>query len=180
MKEFKYNPAELTKEQLEKIESAKNVYETTVKALQEEEEERAQRYYDCVDDYSYGGICSKVNAMKQNQAYAWLQARIESIVRGGFLLKEKRVNVLRDIETNKELAVGTRCGRYGRFYVTYDGRFISCAERLGTYQKKGVIPLVRTITEKVKIAGYWRNGDVKFEVIEKVSETEEISTEIVY
>ena len=180
MTQFEYNPKELTVEQLDAIGAAKASYETTMKRLIEEEDGRIQRYYDCQDDYSWGGICTKVNMMERDRAWRLLQERIEEIVRGGFIIRSRRVNILRDLSTGDLVATGTHEGQYGRYFRTDDGRFVSCTKKVSTYQKKGFNPLIQTITEKLVGDGYWRDGERRYKVIETLSITEEVSTEICY
>ena len=180
MTRFTYNPADLTADQLSAISAAQVSYDKTIKDLDEQEDARMQHYYDCIDDYSWGGLCTKANYLARGRAKQTLEDRIEEIVRGGFLIRERLVNVLRDINTNEVVATGTHEGRYGRFFVTEDGVFVSCAKKVGTYEKKGFRPYVQTITEKVVRDGYWRNGDHRYKAIETISVVEELTTDIVY
>lgn len=180
MKQFEYNPQELTNDQLAAIEEARVIYESTIKELQEEEDRRAEHYYDCQDEYSYGGLCSKVNAMARNRAWTRLQERIEEIVRGGYIIRTRKANILRKLGTGEVAAVGTHEGRYGRYFRTYDGQFISCAKKVSTYEKKGFTPVVQIVTEKMIPDGYWSNGDRRYRFLDYISIAEEISTEICY
>lgn len=177
---FDYDPATLTPEQLSKIAAVKDAHDKTIKQLQEDEDRRAEHYYDCLDEYSYGGPCSVANGLAMRRADKVLEDRIEEIVRGGFLIRERRVNILRDIESGNIVATGTHEGTYGRYFRTEDGKFVGCAKKVDTYSKKGYIPFVQTITEKIVRDGYWRNGDPRYKAVEVVSTTEEVSTEIVY
>ena len=184
MKQFEYDPATLTAEQLEAIEKAKKFHDEAIAELQRQEDQRMENYYNCIDDYSWGGLCSKANAMARNRADQGLRERIEEIVRGGFLLQERKQNVLRSIETGEIVAVGTYNGDYGRYFRVEEGdsvKFVGCAKQVKTYEKKGYTPIVQTIVEKVVRDGVWRkSGDTRYKVLETVSVSEEVSTEIQY
>ena len=180
MNAFTYNPATLTPEQINQIAAAQAAHDKAVKQLNEDEERRAEHYYDCLDEYSYGGPCSIANARAIRRADKVLADRIEEIVRGGYLLRERRVNILRSIETGAIVATGTHEGTYGRYFRTEDGQFVSCTKRVATFEKKGYRPFVQTITEKVIRDGYWKDGNPRYKTVEVVSVIEEGSTEIVY
>lgn len=177
---FTYNPEELTEAQRQSILVAKENHDAVIARLRADEDLRMQHYYDCIDDYSWGGPCSKANALAQQRADYELQEQIEAIVRGGFIIRSRKVNILRNKSDNSLAACGTKQGRFGRFFKTYDGNFVSCAKMVSTYEKKGYIPLVQTVTEKKKRIGNWPNGDPRYESLCVLSVTEEVSTEIVY
>ena len=183
MKQFIYNPANLTPEQLVAIQNATATYNKAIAERREVEEGIAERYYDCQDDYSYGNpYMEKANARIRARIEQDLQDRIEAIVRGGFLIHTRRVNILRDIATGEVAACGTHEGQYGRYFRTYEAfgnKCISTAKKVATYEKKGFLPYIQEVTEKVKRAGYWRNGDPRYEFIDYVAITETLSTEIV-
>ena len=181
MTKFEYNPTELTQEQLAQIAAAQESHDNTIKRLREDEDKRMENYYNCVDDYSWGGLCSKANAIAQDRAHQALQDRIEEIVRGGFLLRERRVNILRSLATDEVVATGVCDGSYGPYFRTTDGKFVSLAKKVSTYEKKGYKPFVQTIIEKVVRFGTWsKSGDLRYKLVEVVSVTEELSTERVY
>lgn len=180
MTQFDYNPAELTLEQLKAIENAKANYDAEMKRLQEEENVRMEHYYDCQDDYSWGGLCTNANYKARARAKANLEETIEEIVRGGYLIRTQKVNALREISTGDIVATGTHEGQYGRYFRTRDGRFVSCSKKVSTYEKKGFLPLVQTIIAKVARDGYWRDGERRYKTLATLSVSEEVSTEICY
>ena len=178
---FTYNPATLTPEQAERINAARNSYEEKIAELIRQEDERMERYYNCEDDYSWGGICTKANYAARNRAKQELNETIESIVRGGYLIRTRKQNILRNLD-GELVATGTHEGRYGRFFVIEigDKEYVSCAKKVSTYEKKGYRPFVQSITEKVVTDGYWRDGSRRYKVLEVLDTTEELSTEIAY
>lgn len=181
MKKFEYDPSTLTQEQLAQIAAAQEAHDKTIAELRAEEERRAENYYNCIDDYSYGGPCSKANAIAQNRAHQRLQDRIEEIVRGGFLIRSRRVNLLRSLATGEVVATGLHDGTYGPYFRTDDGKFVNLAVRVATYEKKGYKPIIQTITEKVVRDGTWyKSGDLRYKFVEVVSVTEEVATERVW
>ena len=181
MTTFTYNPSTLTQEQLALIAAAQEAHDERIAELQKDEDKRMEHYYDCMDDYSWGGPCSKANAIAQSRTHQVLNDRIEEIVRGGYLIRTRRVNALRSIATGEIVSVGTHEGTYGRYFRTYDGQFVSVRTKVSTYEKKGYKPIVQTITEKVVRDGAWpKSGDLRYKFIETISVEEEVSTEIVY
>lgn len=178
------NPEDLTPEQLVAIQDAIATYNTAIAKRDGIEGGIAERYYDCQDDYSYGNpYMEKANAQIRARIEQNLQDKIEEIVRGGFLIRTRKVNILRDIKTGEVAACGTHDGQYGRYFRTYErfgNKCISTAKKVATYEKKGFRPYIQEVTEKVKRAGYWRNGEPRYEFIDYVAITETISTEIVY
>lgn len=180
MEKFSYNPKELTQEQLERIHGVVDSCDQKLKKIQEDEEYMMRNYYDCIDDYSWGGLGSKVNARAERIAKEVKEVLIEEIVRGGYIIRERRVNALLDKETGEKVAEGTHQGKYGRFFVTKDEKFVSCAKQVKTYEKKGYIPVVQTIVEKKSFDGYWRDGDIRYKTEGVISVNEQVSTEIVY
>lgn len=184
MTQFNYNLADLTPEQLAAINDAIANHNKALDERREIEAGVAERYYECQDDYSYGHpYMEKANAQIRARIEQNLRDKIEEIVRGGYLVRTRKVNILRDIKTGEVAACGTHEGRYGRYFRTYEAfgnKCISVAKKVATYEKKGFCPYVKEITEKVKRSGTWNNGDPRYEFIDYIAITETLSTEIVY
>lgn len=174
---FEYNENELTKEQIERINSIRSNADEELKSLQEEEHRRAERYYNCEDDYSWGGLCSRANMIAQNRVEISRDWAIQEVVLG-YIPLTTQCNILKDLNGNV-VAKGTHEGKFGRFFVTDDGVFVSCRTKLSTYEKKGYIPYVVTTTEKATLK-YNRNNEPYLKGYEVISVSEEASTEIVY
>ena len=181
MEQFKYDESQLTEEQQAAIASCKAAYDAEMKRLIEQEDYRMQNYYDCVDDYSWGGPCTKANYIARDKAKVEMEERIESIVRGGFIIRTRKVNVLKDKETGETVAEGLRSGEYGPYFTVRNGeevKYVSFAKRVSTFEKKGYLPYVRSITEKLRPNGWWsQSGDRRYETLEVISVTDELSTE---
>ena len=179
---FVYDESTLSGDQIAQIERAKSSCERRLAELQKEEDERMQRYYDCVDDYSWGGPCSKANAVAQDRVKFEFREAVEMIVRGGFVIRKWQENILREIGSGDVVAEGTHDGKYGRYFTLKDGKgYVSCSKRVQTYEKKGYRPYIRTTEHKLVPRGWWRySGERKYDIIEKLGTTEEVSTEIVY
>ena len=183
MKAFEYNPETLTDAQRTAISAATAGYEATIATLREQEEARARHYYDCLDEYSYGGPCTIANERAQRNAYERLQESIEAIVRGGYIIRTSKVSVLQDIATGETIARGTHKGRYGRYFCAHTAegtRFISCAKTQATYEKKGVRACVETTTSKYTLEGINYSGGHCKRLLEKIDVTLTPSTEIIY
>lgn len=174
-----------TPEQLEEINEMEHAYNRSIAYLDEQENYRMQNYYDCIDDYSWGGLCSKANSMARDRENHILKVRVESLLRGGYIVRTRKVNILRDKETGELAAVGTHKGRFGRYFRINDAfkertQYVPCAIRVSTYEKKGFVPYVQSVTEELTPDGYWSDGNPRFKFRAYVSITEEVSTEIQY
>ena len=176
---FTYNPASLSAEQREAIAEAQNAYNEVINAVSEDESRVAEHYYDAMDDYAYGNpLMEKSFAARRARAEQNLNDRVQEIV-NGYIIRVRRCNIRRNL-SGEIVANGTHEGKYGRYFKTYDGKFISCAKRIATYEKKGFRPFVQEVTEKVRRAGFFSNGDAKYESVGIVSINETLSTEICY
>lgn len=167
----------LDETQLERIASIERGKDETLRQLQEQERGRMERYYDCVDDYSWGGICSQVNAQAQSTAQRRADALIAQIINGGYLTGETRQLCLFDLEGNfiTDHIIQTR---YGYAFV-YDGTFVNIAKRQATYAKKGYIAKTRVRSYKFVFTGnYTRKGNRVYQDLELLEETFKTDEEI--
>lgn len=185
MKAFEYNPETLTQEQKDAIALAHKVYDERMKSLQAREEAVMEHYYDCLDEYSWGNpYMEKVQERERAMAWQTLQDKIEEIVRGGFLVRTRKANILRDIKTGQVAAIGTHEGMYGRYFILYQAfgptKFISCAKKVSTYERKGFRPYIQEVVNKVRRSGCFADGSPRYDFIETLSISETVSTEIVY
>ncbi len=100
---------------------------------------RMENYFNCVDDYSWGGICDKAqsehsSALKQN-----IQNLQEQLELGKPFVQEFTVDILTDLEGNivSERVVD---GKYGQCWlIEKSGNISFCgtAKKQATYNKKG-------------------------------------------
>jgi hypothetical protein len=135
----------------------------TIKSRQEGIEYRAMNYYNCVDDYSSGGICDTAayEAIRSCQgAIEILQKQAE---RGTPFMEDFTVDVLTDMQGN---VVSERIvqGRFGSCWIIGNGdsvQFVSTAKKMATYNKKGYKVMQRVFTVEYYYTNRLnKNGDL--------------------
>lgn len=123
---------------MQRIARINEVYEAEMARLQEEEDARMERYYNCQDDYSWGGPCSKANYIARDRAKAARDRAIEVIINGGWYTEHKTFNILKDIKSGETLKARIVKGKYGRCWMIGDGeKFITIPRKQDTLIKKG-------------------------------------------
>jgi hypothetical protein len=119
------------------IASCESSIETSRKGM----EARMENYYNCLDDYSFGGICDKA-ASENIAANQGLVRAMEAQIENGPQRMADRRQVLCDMEGRivTQRIVNTR---YGSAWIYFPNgeeespQFVSLAKRQGTYEKKG-------------------------------------------
>jgi hypothetical protein len=103
------------------------------------EEYRMENYFNCVDDYSWGGLCDKA----QNEARGYRNSaryQLQEQLENGVFIREFEVNVLTDLDGN---VVSDRLvnGKFGDCFMIKNGendvKFVGIAKKQSTYEKKG-------------------------------------------
>lgn len=109
-------------------------------------DQRMMNYYNCIDDYSYGGICDKV-ASESLSANRFTREMLKAQLANGKPLSDvAEVNVLCDLEVN---VVSDRIvnGRFGLCWIIDNGNgnvsFVGLAKKASTYAKKGYVVKVK-------------------------------------
>jgi hypothetical protein len=128
---------ELTQEQKQRIARIDEAYEAEIASLQQDEDGRMERYYNCEDDYSWGGLCSKANDIAMDRAKAARDRAIEVTINGGWYIEHKAFNILKDIKSGETLNARIVSGRFGRCWMIGDGTFVSIPRKQDTLIKKG-------------------------------------------
>lgn len=122
-------------------------------------EYRMQNYYNCVDDYSYGGPCDQAASSNISHCSRTIEILQEQLKRGTFTREPFRRQVLCTLsgEIVSEKIINTRfgsCWVYGGFD---NGTFVSLAKKASTYAMKGY--KVMTIVETVD--WFWLTSSTK-------------------
>jgi hypothetical protein len=174
---YEYDEAILSKEQKERIAEINKACDASIEEADKNEAYLMDNYYNCVDEYSWGGPCSRANDLKRNNAEYERICLIKEVILG-YIPLVKEINILKDLNGNV-VARGVRSGKFGAYFKTFNDVYVSCRNRLSTYQKKGYIPYVVTTIEKATLH-HDRYGHPYLEGYEMIEEKEEISTRIIY
>lgn len=177
---FKYDKSVLSKEQVIKIEAAEDAFKEQMQNLIDEENRRMERYYNGEDDYSFGGLCSIANSNARAKLSQIHSDCVESIVRGGFVLKQTSHSILTDKFGNL-VSTEIKFGKYGCFFKDGD-KFISVPKTNATLERKGYkmfrvdriyacVPCGETSTGKLRYKDIRLEGEDMFEDVEPHSKT---------
>lgn len=168
-----------TKEEL--INEVKNHYAREYAEIDKRRNYRMKNYYDCVDDYSWGGICDVADDMLERRLVKEEEISIEMIKNGGFFTRtcihSVLVNENGEIVSNKILS-----GPYGWFFHVKDGDNeynVGVAKRQSTYAKRGL--KMMNMTSEYNITwhngNYFKDGNLKYDTITLVNSSMTESTE---
>jgi hypothetical protein len=121
----------------------KNSAETSLKGISY----RSENYYNCVDDYSSGGICDR--AANENISACNSHVRnLEYQKINGSVIDTFFQDVLCDLD-GKVVSERVVKGRFGDCWIIGDGadvQFIGCAKKQATYNAKGFQVMQREFT----------------------------------
>jgi hypothetical protein len=123
-------------------------YEEQNAQMKKNSDYRMQNYFNCIDDYSWGGICDQA----ADQAYSKrlrLYNFLLTQMRDGAYVEDVEISVLVDMKGNivSDKIVN---GKFGQCWIIKDGdnvSFVGVAKKQSTYNKKGykVMTLINTI-----------------------------------
>jgi hypothetical protein len=153
----------------EEIAKIKARRDAATKCHRDAMDQRMENYYNCLDDYSFGGICDQASSAairKEENRADMLIAQIEN---DGFITDERRSLCLFDLEGNfiTDNVIRTK---YGRAFL-FDGKFVSLAKRAATYEKKGFKCKTRVREFKFVFTGkFSKKGNPIHKNIEVISE----------
>lgn len=123
-------------------------------------EYRMENYYNCVDDYSWGGRCDQA----QNEARGYrnsARTQLMNQLENGVFTEDFEVNVLTDLEGN---IVSERLvdGRFGQCWLIKKENgaveFVGVAKKPATYEKKGY----KVMTKVFKVEYYYTTKFIDF------------------
>lgn len=162
--------AALTEEQRVKIAAINDSFEKSMERINESRRYRMENYYNCIDDYSYGGLCDKADDEAQRKLEVARDLRIEK-VKNGKIIKNTSHWVLEDLNGN---VVSHRPfeGKFGWcFFDGVNNKWVSMAKRQETFLKKGYRMVRVDVTFECDFAGeFLKNGGVKWTKCERVRE----------
>ncbi len=143
------------------VENLFNAFDSTREAHKEASNYRMENYFNCVDDYSWGGICDKAQDQKNSLMYGAQHLLTMQLEEGKPFVREFRIPVLMDLQGN---VVSEKIieGKFGDCWIIKTGEnvsFVSLAKKQETYNKKGfkVMDVVYTL-EYYYLAKMCKNG----------------------
>lgn len=144
-------------------------YNRVIKEMNERREYRAQNYYNCIDDYSYGSpYHTAADSLTEGEARKRMELRLEMLEKGYCELLS-HCDVLLDSNGNI-VAEEARSGKYGYYFKTEDG-FVGLPNKISTLEKKGYSLRVRERKFKAKfINKFSQKGNPIFDEIVMESE----------
>jgi len=167
------NLTQTQKDQIAKLEAE---YKAITDGAIENANYRMQNYLDCVDDYSWGGVCDQASNDRAREAKLHLDLSKEQIINGGFLTFNSTKTIFKNIDSDEVVGEGMFNGDYGNCCRLNDGRYIGQAKRLSTYAKKGLKLFVQETTYKAEYVGFSRKGNPIYKNVEVLEQNETEST----
>jgi hypothetical protein len=123
-------------------------YEQQNKDMRENSNYRMENYFNCVDDYSWGGICDKAANIAYGKRFR-IYNNLVTQMRDGAFIEDIELSVLVDFNGNivSDKIVN---GKFGQCWIIENGdsvNFVGVAKKQSTYNKKGykVMTLINTI-----------------------------------
>lgn len=129
------------------IEALLSSYEAQDAEARKNSEYRMQNYFNCVDDYSWGGICDQ--AASQAESIRMHNRNVlKNQLENGIQKEVFTVNVLTDLDGNvvSETIVNGKFGPCWLIKNESGTSFLSVAKKAATYEKKGYKVMQRQIT----------------------------------
>lgn len=140
---------------------------------------RAQNYYNCVDDYSSGGICD-IAAQETINRCENLIGLLEVQNEKGYVEVQSKSFKMRNLKTGNCEIVTSRRGKYGMFFV-FEGNIYSASVKQSTFNKKGVELIeVDTNYNVIYTGGLTQNGNPKIKTAIIASQKETVNEKINY
>lgn len=132
----------------EQFDNFKSWFEEENEQMRKNADYRMQNYFDCVDDYSWGGLCDKAASDAYGKRLS-LYNNLATQMREGAFVDDVEISVLVDFDGNI-LSDKIVNGKFGECWVINNGqgvKFVGVAKKQSTYAKKGykVMTLVYTI-----------------------------------
>lgn len=155
------------KEQISEIQAR---YQKSFDEIDKRREYRMENYYNCVDDYSFGGICDKADNEYENKLRYCMALEIESVENDGYIYRTFKHSVLTDADG---VVIGDRIlsGRYGDFFLA-NGKYVGLAKKQSTFEKKGYKMMLMTTEYKITFSGRtFRNNNPRFTTVEIVNQS---------
>lgn len=158
----------LTSEQQKQIQNINATFESRRAAIDERRNYRMENYYNCVDDYSFGGICDQADNQQEDRYRTERDILIEQVENNGYYYRDSSFYRLRD--DNGNVANGANDGQYGPYFAI-NGKFIGVPKKVSTLIKKGYTLELVTRKYKCIYKGFSSKGNLMNRSMECVEET---------
>jgi hypothetical protein len=138
-------------------------YNETNKTMQENSDLRMQNYFNCVDDYSWGGLCDQAASQSYSRR-RFLKDNLELQLTEGAFNQVVSLAVLADMDGN---IVSDKIvkGKFGECWIIGDGNnvsFVGVAKKQATYNKKGF----KVMTLAINVEYYYQiNGKIESRIL---------------
>jgi hypothetical protein len=142
-------------------------YERVLAAINERREYRMKNYYDCIDDYSWGGMCDKADDLLQERCRAERDILIEQAQNDGCYYRTSMFYRLKD--DNGNVADGATYGQYGE-YFRINGKFVGVPKKVSTLTRKGYTLELVTRKYKCTFKSISKHGNIINKSMECVDE----------
>lgn len=158
----------MTTEQKKQIADINAWFDGCKAVVDERRNYRMENYYNCIDDYSWGGLCDKADNEYMDRLRVERDIKIEQVKNGGCYYRTSDIYRLVDGDGNQSDGCG--CGEYG-YYWRMNGRFVGLPKRIATLAKKG-FRLERVEREfRCVIKCVTDKGNIRNQSVELMSET---------
>jgi len=142
---------------------------------------RMQNYFNCVDDYSWGGICDQAQDRTYSNLSHVLNLVKEQEENGGFLTEVVTELELRNLD-GSVVSSNIIKGKFGNCFMwgTEQNGFSFCglSKKQSTFEKKGYVVVSKHYELKVRYTGRVTRSGYADRVIELVSTSETIEDKI--
>lgn len=159
------------------------MYDSLIKVHSENTDYRMQNYLNCVDDYSWGGLCDQAQSEKESQIRRLISKIKEQEENGGFLIETVSEFELRSID-GSFISKNIVEGKFGKCFMwgtEEDGRnFCGLLLKQSTYAKKGYACITKTYRLKVVYTGFISSKGNCLRTVELIDVVESIDDKINY
>lgn len=143
---------------------------------------RMQNYYNCVDDYSWGGICDQSQDQQMMRLEGMLYNILEQEENGGFCKEIAYSYELQDMDGNV-LSTKLINGKFGLCFIIqhseHNMSFVGATKNQSTFAKKGFKVITKTYELKVFYTGTL-NSKFANRSIELISVSDSVQNKLDY
>lgn len=142
-------------------------YKGEMESIYKSRGQRAENYYNCIDDYSYGGLCDMADREVSRELSIEKDLKIEEIKNGGYHVENTYNHILKNLdgEIVSTTLVNTR---YGKAFRIGDNKWVSVPVKHSTLIKKGYKLYEVESVYHLKFGGFSKKGNVIYDKINRV------------
>lgn len=152
-----------------------------IESARENSEYRMKNYYDCVDDYSWGGACDQAANQQINSIRMVLDLLKQQEANDGYIYKTITELELQTLE-GKVLSNKIVKGRFGYCFVwdtdSEGVKFCGLSKKQSTFEKKGFVVVSKHYEVKIRYNGFLTKSGYADCVVELINVTASIDTTI--